>query len=38
MEGLYRVKGDMQVLSRMPQLFSLRRGQNHGSPNVASRK
>ncbi len=25
MEGLYRVKGDMKVLSRMPQLFGARR-------------
>jgi putative sterol carrier protein len=30
MEGLYRVKGDMKVLSRMPQLFSARRRQSQG--------
>jgi putative sterol carrier protein len=33
MEGLYRIKGDMSVLTRMPQLFGARRGQNHISPN-----
>jgi len=38
MEGLYRVKGDMKVLSRMPQLFGARRGKNQGSPHVGSRK
>ena len=38
MEGLYRVKGDMEVLSRMPQLFGARRGQNQGSPHIGSRK
>ena len=27
MEGLYRVKGDMNILTRMPKLFGARRGQ-----------
>jgi putative sterol carrier protein len=38
MKGLYRVKGDMKVLSRMPQLFGARRGKNQGSSHVGSRK
>jgi len=38
MEGLYRIKGDMKILTRMPQLFGARRGQSQGSPPVGSRK
>lgn len=32
MEGLYKVKGDMKILARMPQLFAARKGAKEMTP------